>query len=124
MEEVLMKKIVAITTFSLTLILACLSVGAQEKTQSRDDVIKEIEAKRAELAVLEQKVLAVADTDREEFASFLSQPQTGIIRLLPRELYDGNSKRRLAINGGGAYYSFVRKTHEYGQGSDIELSQE
>ena len=93
-------------------------------TQSRDDVIKEIEAKRAELAVLEKKVLEVADSDRQEFAAFTSQPQTGVIRLLPREIYDGNSKRRLAINGGGAYYSFVRKTHEYGRGSDIELAQD
>lgn len=116
-----MKKIVAVTTFSLTLILACLSVAAQ--SQSRDDVIKEIEAKRAEIAVLEKKVLAVSDTDREEFAAFLSQPQTGIIRLLPRETYDGNAKRGLAINGGGAFYSFVLKTHEYGRGSDIALEQ-
>jgi hypothetical protein len=119
-----MKNIVTVTTFSLTLVLACLSVTAQTQTQSRDDVIKQIETKRAELAVLEKQVLAVADSDREEFAAFLTQPQTGVIRLLPRELYDGNGKRRLAISGGGAYYSFVRKTHEYGQGSDIELAQD
>jgi hypothetical protein len=25
------------------------------------------------------------------------------------------------MRGGGAYYSFVKKTHEYGYGSDIEL---
>jgi hypothetical protein len=121
MEEVTMKKSIAITTFSLTLILACLNVAAQ--TQSRDDIIKEIEAKRAELAALEQKVLAVSDADREEFAAFLTQPQTGVIRLLPREMYDGNKKRGLAINGGGAFYSFVLKTHEYGRGSDIALEQ-
>lgn len=117
-----MKKIYLATAFIFTLVLSAFSVSAQ--TQSRDDVIKQIEAKRAELAVLEQKVLAVADSDREEFAAFLSQPQTGIIRLLPRETYDGNAKRALAIRGGGAYYSFVRKTHEYGYGSDIELAQE
>jgi hypothetical protein len=122
MEEVLMKKIVAVTTLSLTLALTCLSVAAQ--TESRDDVIKQIEAKRAELAVLEKKVLAVADSDREQFASFLTQPQTGIFRLLPRETYDGEAKRALAIRGGGAYYSLTRKTHEYGYGSDIELAQE
>lgn len=117
-----MKKIYLATAFIFTLVVSAFSVSAQ--TQSRDDVIKQIEAKRAELAVLEQKVLAVADSDREEFAAFLSQPQTGIIRLLPRETYDGNAKRALAIRGGGAYYSFVRKTHEYGYGSDIELAQE
>ena len=119
-----MKRIFVATTSVLTLLLASLNVAAQIQTQSRDDVIKEIEAKRAELAELEKKVLAVSDKDRENFADFLRQPQTGVIRLLPREIYDGDSKRRLAISGGGAYYSFVRKTHEYGQGSDIELAQE
>lgn len=118
-----MKKIVTVATFSLTLILACVIVPAQTQTQSRDDVIRELEAKRAELAVLEQKVLAVADTDREEFATFLSQPDTGIIRLLPRETYDGAKKRGLAMNGGGAFYSFALAKHEYGQGSDIALEQ-
>ena len=117
-----MKKIAVVTTFTLTVVLACLNVAAQ--TETRDDVIKQIEAKRAELALLEKKVLAVAESDKEEFAAFLTQPQTGIFRLMPREMYDGNTKRRLAIRGGGAYYSFVRKTHEYGQGSDIELQQE
>jgi len=120
-----MKKIVALTAVSLTLVFACLSVAAQTQTQSRDDIIKEIEAKRAELAVLEKKVLAVSDSDRAEFAAFLSEPDTGVIRLLPRELYDANSKRRgLTISGGGAFYSLVRKTHEYGQGSDIALEQD
>jgi len=117
-----MKKIFLATAFIFTLVVSAFSVSAQ--TQSRDDVIKEIETKRAELVVLEQKVLAVADSDREEFASFLSQPQTGIIRLLPREIYDGKRARGLAINGGGAFYSFDRLTHEYGQGSDIMLEQE
>jgi hypothetical protein len=123
MEEVLMKKSIAVTTFSLTLILACLNVAAQTQTQSRDEVIRQIEAKRAELAELEKKVLAVSDADREEFATFLSQPQTGVIRLLPREQYDGNKKRGLALNGGGAFYSFVHSRHEYGRGSDIMLEQ-
>jgi hypothetical protein len=113
------------TALSLSILsLAALTVFGQTQTQtdSRDEVIRQIEAKRAELAVLEKKVIEVADTDRDEFANFLTQPQTGIIRLMPRELYDGLGKRRLAISGGGAYYSFVRKTHEYGFGSDIELS--
>lgn len=113
-----MRKTVVATTFSLTLILSCLNVAAQ--TQSREDIIKEIESKRAEIAVLEKYVLATSDTDRQEFAAFLTQPQTGLIRLLPREKYD---RKLMTMNGGGAYYSFVRSTHEYGQGSDIALEQ-
>ncbi|HEX3185936.1 MAG TPA: hypothetical protein VHQ94_14145 [Pyrinomonadaceae bacterium] len=114
-----MKQIIAVTTFTLTLILACLNVAAQ--TQSRDDVIKELETKRAELSAVEKKVLAVADSDREEFAAFLSQPQTGIVRLLPREQYSGNTKRGLAISGGGAVYSFVGSTYESEKGYDIQF---
>ena len=115
-----MKRTVVVTTFCLTLIFSCLNVAAQ--TQSREQIIKEIEAKRAEIAVLEKHVLATSDTDREEFAVFLTQPQTGLIRLLPREKYD----RKLIDDdyGGGAYYSFVHFNHEYGQGSDISLEQE
>jgi len=113
-----MKKIIAVTTFSVTLILACLTAFAQ--TPSREDIIREIEAKRAEIAVLEKHVLAISDIDRQEFAAFLSEPQTGIIRLLPREKYD---RKLMTMSGGGAYYSFVRSAHEYGQGSDISLEQ-
>ena len=113
-----MKKTIAVTTFTLTLVLASLSALAQ--TQSREDIIKEIEAKRAEIATLEKHILAPADSDKEEFAAFLTQPQTGLIRLLPREKYD---RKLMTMVGGGAYYSFVRSTHEYGQGSDISLEQ-
>ena len=112
-----MKKTIAATTFALTLILACLSVAAQ----TRDDIVKEIEAKRAEIAALEKKLLATSNADREEFAAFLTQSDTGLIRLLPREKFD---RKLMTLSGGGAYYSFVRKTHEYGQGSDISLEQE
>ena len=117
-----MKKIVAVTTFSLTLVFACLSVTAQ--TQSREDVLKEIQTKRAELAALEKSFLSPSDADREAYAAFLGGADTGIIRLLPREKYDENSrdaKKTLSLRGGGAYYSFTRDTHEYGYGSDIEL---
>lgn len=113
-----MKKAVAVTTFILALMLSCLNVVSQ--TQSREDIIKEIEAKRAEIAGLEKFVLATSDADQEEFASFLTQPQTGLIRLLPREKYD---RKLMTMNGGGAYYSFIHSTHEYGQGSDISLEQ-
>jgi len=119
-----MKEIVAVTTFSLTLILACLSVAAQTaQTQSRDDILKEIQVKRAELAALEKAFLAPADSDRETYAAFNGGADTGIIRLLPREKYDENANRdnKLSLRGGGAYYSFTRATHDYGSGSDISL---
>lgn len=65
------------------------------------------------------QLLAPSPEDLASFSAFLSQPQTGLMRLLPRETYDGY----LTIRGGGAYYSFARQTHEYGYGSDLSLEQ-
>ena len=41
-------------------------------------------------------------------------------RLLPSEAFNG-SQEALLINGGGAYYSFTRKTYESSQDADIRL---
>ena len=117
-----MKKIFFAMAFS-TLMLSSLTVLAQ--TQSREDLLKqidakraEVETKRAELLKLENTWLLPSEADRAAHASFLQQPGTGLIRLLPRE---NQNKINLAMNGGGSYYSFVRLTHEYGYGSDINL---
>lgn len=77
-----------------------------------------------ELRVITKGLLASGESDRLAFAGFLKQPNTGLIRLLPREIYDAetyHTKSPVTIRGGGAYYSFARLTHAYGYGSDIEL---
>ena len=121
-----MKKIVIATGSIATLILSALTAFAQ--TQSRDDILKELQAKRSELATLEKRFLSPTEEDRATYAEFLRQPNTGLIRILPREKYDTEGQKdkpkAMTIRGGGAYYSFARLTHEYGYGSDIELSQE
>ncbi len=102
-----------------------ISLNTSAQSLAREDLQKEIEAKRAELEALEKQFLAPSAADREIFANFLSQPDTGLIRLLPREIYDSDvykkNKKTLTMCGGGAYYSFSRLTHEYGFGSDIQL---
>lgn len=117
-----MKKIFLATGFVVTLVLSALPALAQ--TQPREDILREIEAKRAELAALEQRFLSPSEDDRATYADFLRQRDTGLIRLLPREKFGNHSlKRGLTMNGGGAFYSFTRLTHEYGHGSDIALEQ-
>src|SRR5882724_6270715 len=75
--------------------------------------------------VVEKGPLAVSAQDRNYYAAFLAQPNTGLIRLLPRTnpksvfAYTGE---RPAIRGDGAYYSFHFRSHEYGSGSDLEFS--
>jgi hypothetical protein len=65
------------------------------------------------------ELLAPSQEAQQTYADFLKQPETGLVRLMPRERYD----HKLTINGGGAFYSFVLRTHEYGRGSDIALQQ-
>jgi len=116
-----MKKFSIATGILITLLLAAVSSFAQ--TQSREDLLKQIEAKRAELAALEKRFLSASEEDKAKYANFLRQPNTGLIRLLPGEKYGSNNDRKgLSISGGGAFYSFVRLTHDYGHGSEIELA--
>jgi hypothetical protein len=115
-----MKRILAAALF-----IATSSLIAFGQSESRADVRKDIETKRAELAKLEKMFLAPAAEDRSAYAEFLTQPDTGLIRLLPRETYDSyaNKKAALTVRGGGAYYSFSRQTHEYGFATDIGFEQ-
>lgn len=114
-----MKRI--LTAAFLFSIFWMLSVIAPAQSESRAETLRQIEAKRAELAGLEKKFLAPSEEDRALYAEFLAQADTGLIRLLPRETFDHDDK--MTIRGGGAYYSFALLTHAYGRGSDIELQQ-
>ncbi|PYS26787.1 MAG: hypothetical protein DMF75_21575 [Acidobacteria bacterium] len=79
-----------------------LQVTALAQSASREDLQKQLEAKRAELQKLEDQFLAPSDEDRTAFAELLKQPDTGLIRLLPREVYDQfpNKPAKLTIHGG------------------------
>ena len=109
--------------FAALLFVAISSVAALAQTESRADLLTAIETKRAELAKLETTFLSPSAEDRATYSEFLSQPDTGLIRLLPREKFDSyaNPKSGITVNGGGSYYSFVRLTHDYGQGVEIGL---
>jgi hypothetical protein len=104
--------------FTLTLLFApC--VTAQE--DARAQAAAEIESLRAQIKAKEAALLGPSKEDRRAHADFLAQPNTGLVRLLPRE---GGWDGKLSMRGGGAFYSFSRMTHEYGNGSDIMLEQE
>jgi hypothetical protein len=108
--------------FALSLLLLALPLSTDTFAQSNDRarLADEIDSLRAQLKIKERDFLAPAPEDQREFAEFLRQPETGLIRLLPREKY----QKRITIVGGGAYYSFSRRTHNYGQGSDLSLEQD
>src|SRR5438270_7086486 len=114
-------------------VLGCISVltlasfNLKGQSQSRDNVLRDIEEKRAELQKLEEQFLAPPEADRINYAEFLSQPNTGLLRLLPREIYESDTnkanKKTLTLRGGGAYFSFTTLSHEYDNATDIGLEQ-
>lgn len=74
--------------------------------------------------VIKKGLLAPSVQDREDHSAFLKGRYTGLIKLLPREIYDWrtyHTEKRLDVKGGGAYYSFYFLSHEYGYGSDLSL---
>lgn len=107
------------------LVTASFNLIAAAQSKTRTELREEITSKGAELAILEEQFLEPSEADRNEFAELLRQPHSGLIRLLPREKFDSETyktiKKTMTMRGGGAYYSFSRRTHEYGFGSDIEL---
>jgi hypothetical protein len=77
--------------------------------------------------VIKTGPLAPAPDDRIAFKSFLEEKNTGLIRLLPRQVVDRGvfiADRKLNLRGGGAYFSFAHLTHSYGYGSDIQLERD
>ena len=114
-----MKSLFTLALFSGALLIASTSTFAQ--SDSRDDILKKIQSTRTELQDLENKFMAPAPEDLAANAEFLKQPNTGIVRLLPRETFDNNT---FTTRGGGAYYSFTLRTHEYGKGTHIGLERD
>lgn len=105
--------------FSSLVMVFCLSISAAAQGSDRARLEKEIASLQEQLKAKEAQFLEPSIEDKAAFAGFLRQPDTGLIRLLPREKYE----KILTTRGGGAYYSFTRLTHEYGYGSDIQLEQ-
>ena len=76
--------------------------------------------------VIKEGPLAPSESDRTAFSSFLKEKDTGLIRLLPRELLEreANHIGKLFFTQGGPYFSFANRTHLYGYGSDIQLERD
>jgi hypothetical protein len=123
-----MKRILISTVLGVVM-CAVFGITAFAQAPSREELLQELETKHTELLNdlkrIEKQLLLPSEEDQLAFAEFLTQPDTGLVRLLPREVYDSNAhpEKRLGISGGGSYYSFTRQTHEYGRGTQIGLEQ-
>lgn len=116
------RRVINTLILGVTLLTA---TNALAQKSSREELLSQIQSKRGELEALEKQFLAPSEEDRTAYSAYLSKTDRGLIRLLPREVYDTetyrNQKKSLTIRGAGAYYSFTRLTHEYLYGSDISL---
>lgn len=78
---------------------------------------------RREGRIIRKGILAPGESDVNAHQFLLSLEKTGMMRLLPREGFDwerNNVGKRVDMRGGGAYYSFHYRSHEYGYGSDVQ----
>ncbi len=131
-----MKRILAAAQVGVILLFVAITAFAQETVEgpggtqpknqlpSLDNNQRQRWVVPREDRVLKKGLLAPSADDRAAFEAFLQEKNTGLIRLLPREVYDSqtyHTEKKLKIRGGGAYYSFGNLTHLYGYGSDIEL---
>ena len=84
---------------------------------------------RRKMTEKQKRLLSPSAEDLKRFAAFLRQDDTGMLRLLPRGKYefsntisvDRDPDTILPIRGGGAFYSFTEKKHDYGPWSEITL---
>jgi hypothetical protein len=82
---------------------------------SREQKIQKIQDLNGQIKILEKDVLLpdVKDLEKAQKENF------SVIRILPREKYD----HKLTIQGGGSYYSFTNKSHNYQNTAQIGLEQ-
>ncbi|MEQ1762992.1 MAG: hypothetical protein ABL984_07600 [Pyrinomonadaceae bacterium] len=103
--------------FSKLIVLGLLFLSVSfGQESSREQKIRNVHELRSRISELEKDILRPTAED----LTVAKDQGFGAIRILPREKYD----HVLAIRGGGAYYSFSRSTHEYGNGSEIQLEQD
>jgi hypothetical protein len=99
------------------LVLAGLASTVSAQTSERAKLDAEIQSLHDQITEKENAFLRPSFQDEARYRQFLLQPQTGLVRLQPREKYES----KLVTPGGGAFYSFVRLTHDPGYGSDVWL---
>jgi hypothetical protein len=99
--------------FFTTCLLTILAVSASF-TQSRDQSVEQLKAAKEQIKMIEQSILAADKADMD----FAKSSGFGVFRILPRETYGNNWS---SIRGGGAYYSFSKKSHNYDEAPQIEL---
>ncbi|HYP49776.1 MAG TPA: hypothetical protein VEQ34_02455, partial [Pyrinomonadaceae bacterium] len=95
-------------------LLLCSSVAfGQEST--REQKLQKINDLNSQIKTLEQEIILPDAKDLKE----AQKEGFSVFRIMPREKYD----HKLTIQGGGSYYSFTTKSHDYQKIAQIGLEQ-
>lgn len=73
------------------------------------DDFDEIKVLYDKIRAKEKAFLRVPEAFYKNYPDYKDKEDRGLFRLLPRETYD----KKLSIQGGGSYYSFSTKSHDY-----------
>lgn len=104
--------------FTLLTVTICLfAIPAAAQKVSREQLTAELTALRQQMAIIDRALLAPGADDLAKYAAFTQGSESGVVRLMPR----GVTPIVSSIREGGAFYSFIDRTHEYGAGSAIAL---
>ena len=82
---------------------------------NREQKLQKIEELNSQIKVLENDILLPSDKDLRQ----AEKEGFEVFRIMPRERYD----HKFTTEGGGAYYSFTTKSHDYQKISQISLEQ-
>lgn len=74
--------------------------------------------------LLEQRVLINGREWPPSLTTLKEDSEAGIFWIVPRDRFDFESANPFGLRGGGAYYSFVTRSHSYDREPDIELTAE
>lgn len=141
-----MKRLISVWLTAVGLMALQVSVKAQQQSQSipppaeasfpqlervpiptpQGQSFGTLSGRYREPKVVKKGILAPVASDVAQHQFLLSKNNTGLMRLLPRERFDWGVygvPKKVDIRGGGAYFSFHYRSHEYGYGSDLSYEQ-
>jgi hypothetical protein len=102
----------AVRIFVFVLLCGSIAFGQEATREQKLEKISELNNQNKEL---EQEIILPDEKDVKQ----AEQEGFSVFRILPREKYD----RKLSIQGGGSYYSFTTKSHDYQKIPEISLEQ-
>ena len=103
--------------FALLVVLLGICAIPAAAQKSREQLTAELTGLRQQMAEIDRALLLPGAEDLATYAAFTQGSESGVVRLMPRCLPPIVS----SVREGGAFYSFIDRTHEYGSSSAIVL---